>query len=109
MDRQAGGKRHPQELGVELGRVRPADVHPDRAATAEVGADEVALLGMWNGVKPDPQSLGQRLCAACHALVLFISDGPSEQADQPEVAVELFGLDEIVEEFASDRASQAVV
>ena len=89
---------------MELRRVQPADVHPNRAAAVEVGADIVALLGIGNGVGLDPQSLRQPLGAARHRLVLFISEGALELPDQPEVALEPFGLDEVVEEFACDLA-----
>ena len=89
---------------MELGRVQSANVHPDRAAAVEVGADVVALLGMRNGVGFDRKFLRQSLGAAGHLLILIISEGAFEQADQPEVAVEPFRLDEVVEEFARDLA-----
>ena len=38
---------------MEFRRVQPADVHANRAATIEVGADVVALLGIGNGVGLD--------------------------------------------------------
>jgi hypothetical protein len=104
MHRQTRGERHPQELGVELGRVQPTNVHTHRAAAVEVGPDVVALLRMGNGVRFDRKFLRQSLGAAGHLLVLLVSEGPFEKADQLEVAVELFRSDEIVKELARDLA-----
>jgi hypothetical protein len=56
---------------VELGRVQPADVHPDRAAAIEVGADIVALLGMRNGIRLNPSFFAST--SALRAIVSYWS------------------------------------
>ena len=43
------------EFGVKLRRMQPADVHPNRAAAVDIGADILSLLGIGNGVSLDPQ------------------------------------------------------
>src|SRR5687767_10926046 len=104
MDHQSRSEGHPEEFSMELGRVQPTDVHPDGAAAVEVSANVAALLGIRNGVRPDPQFLRQHLGAAGYLFVLVISDCALKLANQLEVALESFGLDEVIEEFARDLA-----
>jgi hypothetical protein len=84
--------------------MQPADVHANRAAAVDIGADVFALFGIGDCVSLDPQPLRQCLGAARHGLVLFISECAFELSNRLEIARERFRLDEIVQELACNLA-----